>query len=167
MTKIQLAYGAYLKRQARVFLLLLMIAMVGNGCATLSPNFEAPEVTVTSIKMLPPEGFEQRFEVGLKVLNPNSKALAVQGISYSLSIDGYKVATGVTSSVPTVAPYGEASFSVPVSTSLMNALRLFQSTLNSGKSSVSYLLEAKLDLGLPFVPKLSVVERGDLTLGGI
>lgn len=150
----------------RNFLCLLMLWLCAlSGCATLSPSFEDPEVEVLSIQRIPSEGMEQRFSIGLRITNPNSSALNIKGMSYSLSIEDYKVASGVSAEVPTVEAYGEARFSLPVSTSLLNSIRLLKHLMELNKSSLSYRLEAKLDLGIPLMPKTSVVEEGEVQLG--
>jgi LEA14-like dessication related protein len=136
-----------------------------QGCASLSPKFEQPEVEVLSIQRLPSTGMEQRFAMGLKVLNPNSRALNIKGMSYSLSIENYTVATGVSAEVPTVAAYSEERFSLPVSTSLLSSIGLLKHLVALDKPSLSYRLEAKLDLGIPLAPKMRVVEEGNVDLG--
>lgn len=148
-----------------LMLLSLLCLFIVSGCATLSPSFEEPQVEVLSIKRMPSEGMEQRFMIGLKVTNPNSSALNIQGMSYSLSIEDYTVASGVSSDVPRVAPYEEARFELPVSTSLLNSIRLLKHLMELNKSSLTYRLEAKLDLGIPLMPKTSVVEEGSVQLG--
>lgn len=153
-------------KQYRHWLLLTLAGMIFlSGCASLSPQFEQPTVEVVSLKMLPAQGVEQRFDVGLKVINPNNRALNIQGMSYSLIIEGYTVATGVTAEVPTVGPYAEARFSLPVSTSLLSSVRLLKHLLELNTTSLTYRLEAKLDLGIPLAPKMRVVEEGTVELG--
>lgn len=149
----------------RSWLLMVLVALWLQGCASLSPNFEQPKVEVTSLRMLPSQGLEQRFDVGLKVLNPNNRALDIRGMSYSLTIQGYTIASGVTAEVPRVEPYAEARFSLPVSTSLVSSVRLLKHLMEQSSSSLDYRLEAKLDLGIPLAPKMRVVEEGKVDLG--
>ncbi len=145
----------------------LLIGLLVSSCATISPNFEQPDVKVLSIERLPPEGMDPRFAVHLKVTNPNDTTLYIKGMSYSLSIESYEVASGVTAKVPALEPYSEANFTVPMSTSLINSIRLLKHLIELNKSSLNYRLEAKLDLGIPMMPKLSVVEEGDVQLGNL
>ncbi|GAB3110636.1 hypothetical protein G8770_21000 [Aestuariicella hydrocarbonica] len=156
---------AFSANSAKCFSLILLLCL--SGCATLTPEFDEPDVEVTSIHRLPAEGMEQRFSVGLRVTNPNSETLAIKGLSYSLSIEDYKVASGVTAEIPVIEPYSEARFSLPVSTSFINSMRLVKHLIELNKPSLTYRLEAKLDLGLTFMPKMSVVEEGEVQLGQI
>ena len=43
-----------------------------SGCATINPHYEQPSVELVSFKVLPANGFEQNFEIGLKLTNPNN-----------------------------------------------------------------------------------------------
>lgn len=147
------------------FLVIFGLTLLLTGCQQYMPSFETPGVEVTSIQMLPSNGLEQNFEVGLKVSNPNARALKLKGMSYSVTVEGFKLATGVTSNIPAIAAYESTTLKVPVSTSLMNGLRLVQSLLKSNRGDIAYLLEAKLDTGIAFMPKMTVVERGKIELG--
>ncbi len=144
---------------------ILLSFLLLNGCATLTPSFETPSVSVTSLRLLPSTGLEQSFEVGLQVTNPNSRALKLKGMSYSLTIDDYKLASGVTADIPEIAGYGSARVTVPVTASLMNSLRLVQSLVSTKREQLSYRLEASLDTGIRLMPRIKVVEEGALPLG--
>ena len=148
----------WLKRIVVANLLFWML----TGCQTLMPNFENPTVEIVSIKLLPNTGLAQNFEVGLKVSNPNSMSLALKGMSYSVSVDGYKLASGMAANIPVIEGYGSTTMAFPVSTSLMNGLRLVQSLMQNNNRELNYLLEAKLDTGMAFMPKITVVEEGKL-----
>ena len=150
------------KKLATLWLLTLLLAL--TGCASLSPNFENPIVEITTLKMLPSNGLQQNFEVGLKVKNPNSVVLPLTGMSYSLSIDGYRVASGVSADLNSIEAYGEAQLVLPVSTSLMNSLRLVKGLMASGNREIGYELNASFDTGITFLPKISVSENGFLPL---
>ncbi|MDX2367193.1 MAG: LEA type 2 family protein [Colwellia sp.] len=86
-------------------------------------DYEEPSVELVSFKALPANGFEQNFEIGLKLTNPNNFDLPFNGISYQLSIAGETLARGVAANIPTAEAYGESRFVVSVSTSLMGGSR--------------------------------------------
>lgn len=146
----------------RVGLLLLMVFV--SGCANLTPSYEEPSVAVTSIELLPAKGFEQPFAIGLKLTNPNSSALNINGMSYQLKVEGHRLAQGVTSDIPVTPGYGESEFQVIVSTSLFDGLRLLQDMMQNPRDTVSYELVAKLDLGWTWLPRLTVTEAGEISL---
>jgi len=138
-----------------------------SACATLSPSFENPQVQVLSIKPQSSKGMDQTLVVRLNVQNPNGIDLPLEGMSYSLSIEGNKVASGVTAEVPTIPAYGEANIALPVTTNLMAMVRLVTGLMMKGQEDLEYELQAKLDVGIPLVPKLSVSEVGTIPLGSL
>jgi len=149
----------------------LLLAVLLNGCATLIPHFEQPQVNVVSIKAPNRGSVDQQFRVGLRVSNPNSMALDVKGMSYELSIDGIALASGVTADIPLVAAYSEVNFEVPISVSLLNSLRLFKRLVESpqaeGRKALPYELKARIDVGGPWVPRITVSEQGEIPLSGL
>jgi LEA14-like dessication related protein len=144
---------------------LAAILLVLSGCATLGPDFDEPTVELVSFKALPASGFEQNFEIGLKLTNPNNFELPFNGISCELSVAGETLARGVTADIPTAGAYGESRFVVPVSTSLMGGIKVIKTLIESNGKDVSYQLKAKLDIDIPFVPKLTIVRDGMVPLG--
>jgi LEA14-like dessication related protein len=136
-----------------------------SGCATMNLDYEEPSVELVSFKILPANGFEQNFEIGLKLTNPNDFELPLNGISYQLSLAGETLANGVASDIPTAAAYGESRFVVPVSTSLIKGIKVIRALMISQGKDISYQLKAKLDIDIPFVPKLTVIQDGIIPLG--
>ena len=52
----------------------------------MSPDYEEPTVTLSSFKAIPSEGMVPSFEIGLRIINPNSQALNLDGIVYTVSL---------------------------------------------------------------------------------
>ncbi|NQY89386.1 MAG: LEA type 2 family protein [Colwellia sp.] len=136
-----------------------------SGCATMNLDYEEPSVELVSFKALPANGFEQNFEIGLKLINPNNFELPFNGISYQLSVAGEILAYGVSADIPTVGAYGESRFVVPVSASLLGGIKVIKALMDSQGQDISYQLKAKLDIDIPFVPKLTFTEDGMIPLG--
>ena len=90
-------------RRALPLLVMSLTSLLLSACATMSPGFETPSVTVSSFKTVPAESGMPKFEIGLRVLNPNSEALELKGVAWSgggrkiervdVSIDGGKTWT--------------------------------------------------------------------------
>lgn len=136
-----------------------------SGCATMNLDYEEPSVELVSFKALPANGFEQSFEIGLKLTNPNNFELPFNGISYQLNVAGETLAHGVASNIPTAEAYGESRFMVPISTSLLGGIKVIRALMDSKGKDISYQLKAKLDIAIPFVPKLIVLQDGIVPLG--
>jgi LEA14-like dessication related protein len=141
------------------------IVLFLSGCASLSPDFDEPTVEVISIKALPAKGFEQNFEIGLKLTNPNNFELPFNGISCELSVAGATLARGVTADIPTAGAYAESRFVVPVSTSLIGGFKVIKALMDNQGQGISYQLKAKLDIDIAFVPKLTIIQDGMVPMG--
>ena len=136
-----------------------------TGCATLHPDFESPTVTVSTIRLLPTGTIAPQFEIGLHIVNPNRSALRLHGIAYTLSLEGFKILTGVANDLPTIAGYGQEDITLVAATNLISSIRLLSDLLHRQRDSIAYDLNAKLDLG-GLLPALRINERGAIDLTG-
>ena len=141
----------------------IVLAMGLQGCANLTPDFETPTVNISSFRTLPSDSMMPAFEIGLRVMNPNSVALKLRGVSYTVSLDGNEVITGVGNDLPVIEAYGEGEFKLTASADLFAGMRLFTDLLKSNKDTFSYEVEAKLDVGT-FTPAIRVKDGGEINL---
>lgn len=135
------------------------------GCASLEPGFETPTVGVTSFRVLPAEGAVPKFEIGLHIVNPNRTSLKLEGLVYSVTLEGHKILTGVSNNLPTIEAYGEGDVLLLASADLLNSIGLFATLLQSPQETFDYMLDAKLDIG-SFRPRIHVVKEGQVSLQG-
>lgn len=149
------------------FAVIVVLIMTVSGCATLSSSFESPKIQVLSLQRSSSQGMNQQLVVELNVQNPNAMDLPLQGLEYALMIEGHQVASGLTAEVPTIPAYGEARISLPVTTNLIEMVRLVSSLMMKGRQSIEYELSARLDVGIALVPKLSVSEVGSIPLSSL
>lgn len=147
-----------------VTFLTLLIAMF--GCTGLEYGFETPTVGVSSFRVLPSEGAMPRFEIGLHIINPNRTELKLEGLVYSVTLEGHKVITGVANDLPTIEAYGEGEVVLIASADLLNSIGLLATLLKSQQEKFDYELDAKLDIGR-FQPRIHVVEKGEIPLQGL
>ncbi|SHE74263.1 Late embryogenesis abundant protein [Microbulbifer donghaiensis] len=144
---------------------LLILAVLLSGCAVLSPNFQKPEVEITSLEPLPAgPGNDLRFRIHLRVFNPNNSELALSGLYYTLSLAGNKVITGTSSNLPPIAPYGQDNITVDATASLVGSIFAAAELIGSRMDTVPYELEAKLGLRRSIVPSITVRRRGEIRL---
>lgn len=148
----------------RMWLWLPLVVLV-SACASLSLNYEKPQVTITSFSLAPYKaGLTPRFEIGIQVINPNSVELPFRGMSYAVEIEGLRVLSGATSDIPTVPAYGQVSFKIDASPDLLNSARLLGELLsNQQRSHVNYGFNARLDAGR-LLPMIKIKETGELKL---
>ncbi|MCW8864607.1 MAG: LEA type 2 family protein [Colwellia sp.] len=155
----------FIARAQPIRLLFVAVMFFLSSCATMNLDYEEPSVELISFKVLPANGFEQNFAIGLKLTNPNDFELPINGISYRLNVAGETLAHGVASNIPTAGAYGESRFVVPVSASLIGGFKVIRALMSNQGQDISYQLKAKLDVDIPFVPVLTVIENGMLPLG--
>lgn len=143
--------------------LLLVIGLV--GCASMSPNYQQPRIELISFAPTQAKGFEQRFKIGLRIVNPNARKLSVRGLVYQLSLNGHRVVSGVSGDIPDVPAYGDVAVELEAGASLIGGAKFVYDLVQSDRESIDYELEARLDLGT-FVPTVKVVETGQVSLQG-
>ncbi|RDE19744.1 hypothetical protein DV711_12765 [Motiliproteus coralliicola] len=148
------------------FGILALFALGLSGCATLQPGFEKPQVNLTSFELLPSNGVAPKFGIGLHVINPNRTPLSLKGLVYNVEIEGHKILTGVANDLPVIAAYGEGDIQLQASANLFNTLRMLSSLVNRPSDSLSYDLNAKLDVG-SLLPRVEVNESGKIDLSGL
>ncbi len=143
-------------------LFLLGLFLLG-GCSTLQSDFEEPTVQMVGLRMAPSDDSLPRFEIDLRVINPNRSEIKLAGASYSISLDNFELVKGVASDLPVVPAYGEAQFTLPASLSLMQGFRLITTLANEPRDSIRYEMKAKLDTGV-FTPSIRISEEGEISL---
>ena len=142
---------------------LLFASFLLPACAGLRPGFETPTVTVNSFRTLPSEGMIPNFEIGLHVINPNSSALPLRGVAYTISLGGYELVKGVGNELPLIAAYGEGDVVLTGSANLFEGIRFVSDLMRRPGETVPYQVEAKLDIGA-FRPAIRVRDVGEIAL---
>ncbi|OJW46647.1 MAG: hypothetical protein BGO60_03985 [Thiobacillus sp. 65-1059] len=82
-------------------LLVLLLALGLAACSGLPPNAVAPRVSVAEIDVKSLGLFEQRFDVGLRISNPNDFDLKIEALDFELEVNGRPFARGL-ARVPTL-----------------------------------------------------------------
>jgi len=149
-------------QQISTFVLIFTITLL-SACTSLNPNFEKPDVSVTSFKILPGSSINPTFEIGLRVVNPNSISLNLKGISYSASVEGNKIFSGVANQLPIIPAYGEDEVTLNAQADLLGGLRLFTDLMKPREGPIGYTLNVKLDVGIFALP-IYITREGNLTI---
>jgi len=156
-----LTYGRNIGSVSSLVLVSLWMILAA-GCATLRPDFVTPSVNVTSFKPLSSETFTPRFEIGMRVVNPNSSALNLRGMSYKLYLNDFEVVEGAANGLPEVPAYGEAEFKIIATVGLIEGVHFVNDLLQNARSKVDYRLQARLDVGA-MVPVIPIVKSGSFS----
>ncbi len=146
----------------RVSVLCLMILLV--ACAGLTPNYEKPQVNVTSFTLAPDSpGLAPRFNIGLQVINPNRTALPLIGMSYSVEVEGNRILSGAEPNLPRIEGYSSADIVIQASPDLFGSARLLNQLLSGQRDELNYLFKARLDVGT-LMPYINIEEEGQFGL---
>lgn len=147
---------------ARSLACFLLVATA--GCASWFMNGEPPEVLVTNVTPLEATAFEQRLQVDLRIRNPNDFDLLVTGIDFTLTLNGKRLARGLSNKDITVPRLSDVVVSVQTSTSTFDMVRQLLSF--SQKQDLSYDITGLLHLKdgrLPFDNSGILLEKGQLS----
>ncbi len=143
---------------------LLFGIFLAAGCAGLTPQLDPPKVTIESVESLSGNGgASPRFEIKLRVANPNKQTLDIAGISYSIELLGKELVSGVTSDVPVIAGYSEEIVAIEAGINMFQFVRLLAGLGKGGAESLDYRFSAKIDFN-GLVPTQRVEETGVLDL---
>jgi LEA14-like dessication related protein len=130
-----------------------------GGCANLTPDFDPPKVTVEGVDSLPSSGGAPRFEIKLRVVNPNKQSLDIAGISYSIEILDRELVSGVSNDVPLIEGYSEELVTLEAGINLFQFVRLIAGLGKTPADSVAYRFSAKIDFN-GFIPTQRIEETG-------
>jgi LEA14-like dessication related protein len=144
------------------FLYLFWLLLL-TGCASIAPQLDPPKVSIESFRSLPSSGGAPRFEIKLRVANPNKQTLDIAGISYSVELLDKEVISGVTNDVPTIEGYSEEIVTLEAGLQLFQLLRLLSGLGRTQADALDYRFSAKIDFN-GFVPTQRIEETGEITL---
>jgi LEA14-like dessication related protein len=143
---------------------LLLILPLLAACAALPPT-EPPRVSLSGLEPLDMTLFEQRFRLFLRVQNPNSRALPVRGLSFTVFVNERELASGVASDIAAIPAFGEAVIPVDVTSTLLHLLDQLRGLETHPGQGLRYRLQGRLYLrGLP--QGLAFDEAGRIELPG-
>jgi len=146
-------------------ILLGLSLLVLQACASLDPDYEEPTVTISSFRALPSEGMMPNFEIGLHILNPNASSFKLEGIVYTVSIQGHDIVKGVGKDYPLIEGYSEQTIKLTATANLFAGVRLIMDLMNTPGQDLEYEFEAKLDTG-GFGRSIRVKEKGSFRMNG-
>jgi LEA14-like dessication related protein len=143
------------RRVAVARLLMAAVCVTLAACAGLGGYREPPRVSLVGIQPLDMTLMEQRYRLALRILNPNEVEIPVEGLSYSVELNGRDFAYGVSRQAVTIPAYGEAIVEVEVVSSLLDMLRQLQALDDGKRRRLDYRISGDLSLSgrrarLPF-----------------
>jgi LEA14-like dessication related protein len=138
----------------------LVVVLSGAGCS-LFAHWQTPTLSVVNIQIGHSDLWQQHLLVRMSVHNPNDRELPVQGLNYTLEVNGEEAAHGESGASFVVPALGDAEFDMNVTANAAATLiRMF--TRNSG--SVQYRIRGKVELSAGMVRSVPFDQQGELQL---
>jgi LEA14-like dessication related protein len=153
------------KAQSRLCVLLSVVVMGLTACATVPPVNERPKISIANIVPKDVAVFEQRFNVQLRIRNPNDQELGINGLRFDLELNDKEFGNGMSGQKVIIPRFGSEVVNVEVITSLNSFLRQFQDLNTSGVGKLRYQLKGTVFVESPSRFKLPFDEKGEVDLG--
>ena len=79
----------------------VLILVLAAGCTTFAPD-ERPEITLASLELTEATVFETTLAARVRISNPSLEPFVVEGATFKLVLDGWKVGRGMMKETMTV-----------------------------------------------------------------
>jgi LEA14-like dessication related protein len=152
------------RRPARRVLVAAALACLVAACTLVQPHLVRPTLAVVGVDVLHAKPLEQQLRLRLRVDNPNSVALPVRRIVFSLELAGEAIGDGASEAPFTVPAHGTAEFAADVRMDLAALLMKIVPRLKRAEA-VDYRIAGTVKSDLPFFGSLSFDQKGSLDLG--
>lgn len=144
----------------------MAMLVVLSGCAAVASNISQPTVSLKTVEVGRVDFSRQTFVLGFDVSNPNSFALPINFVSYGVKLDGQHFASGETSASFKVPANGDNQFAISVDLDLLRTAPQLLYTVRDGVTNgLSYELNGKLGIDIPFVQPISFRTSGNINVG--
>lgn len=147
----------------RVLLALILVCL--TACATVPSGIEPPKISIANIAPKDVAVFEQRFDVQLRIQNPNNQELEINGLRCDIELNDKEFGNGMSGQRVKIPRFGSEVVNVEVITGLGSFLRQFQELNKSGVGKVRYRLKGTAFVESPSSFKLPFDEKGEFDLG--
>jgi LEA14-like dessication related protein len=122
----------------------LSLFFLGLACAHFGRGLQTPEVSLVDLLPLPSETLEQRFELRVRILNPNDEALAIDGIDLTLDLNDRRLGRALSSEELEIPRLGDEVVALVATTHLLDVLR--QAIALPEASGLDYSLHGRIYL---------------------
>lgn len=134
-------------------ILAALLALALPGCALMALSLEKPDVSLVGIEMGENSSlFEQHLKLTLKVSNPNSRDITIDGVSFRVELGDRELARGLTNKAVVLPKLGEVRVPIDATVSLLSVFNEIPKLL--GSAGLAYRLRGEVithDYGrLPF-----------------
>lgn len=129
-----------MKRLPVIFFALTLSLM--SACTHVTRETIPPKVKLVGLVLQEAQLFEQRYQLTLRLQNPNEYRIKVRGIDFNVDLNGDSFAQGVTNDSVTLPAYGETTAKVSVSSNILTLMR----QLSENNNDISYRIYGRIKL---------------------
>ncbi len=144
-------------------LLSLITIILFLGCAGLTPSIPEPSVSINGFNVVPSNGIAPRFEIQMRIINTSRETLNIEGIVYTVELQGNEILTGVAKDISSIAPYSEGNVSVVGSPDLFGSFGLIKDMMNQKSEKIEYEVDVAIDVGSSY-PIIHSTKKGEFSL---
>ena len=138
------------------------LALGATACTSLG-SLEPPSVTLANVELTEVTMFETTVNVALRVANPNPEPMTLEGASFKLRLEDFKVGRGLSSETVVIDRLDTALMKVTFHVN--NAMLLLQLNAVLEQEAVNYGIQATLHTrGSWGTKKLQVRKEGSFDL---
>ena len=154
------------KMPRTVFLLgLIIITSQLSGCALLYRDLQPPTVELVAVQ---PEGLQNdlslRVLTRLRITNPNSVALPIEGGRLEIGLNGEPVANSKLTEDFTVPANSSSDIDIRINVNMAAGLAIGLGILNSQQTDVAWQLSGYVDVGMQYLGRVNIEESGKIQL---
>ncbi len=145
----------------RICAMLLLLTI--SACSGIPRDFETPKVSIANLAPKDMTLMEQRFEVQLRIQNPNNFDIGINGARFDIDLNGKEFGSGMSGAKVMIPRFGSEVITGEVITGLGSIVRQAQS-FNSGAAKVQYALKGKAFAESPSSFTIPFENIGDIDL---
>jgi LEA14-like dessication related protein len=122
----------------------LLLALGLAACSGLPLNAVAPTLSVADVSLRHFDPLEQRFDVGLKVENPNDFELTVEALEVDLEVNGRPFARGMSRAATRIPAAATTLMRIDAVTQTNDLIRQIKTLPGALKDGVPYRIRGRV-----------------------
>ena len=142
----------------------LATTMLLAACSTMPKEYEMLRVHIADMTPKDMAIFEQRFDVKLRIQNPNEVEFSINGLKFDIALNEHDFANGMSGEHVVVPRFGSEVVNVEVFTTLASFLRQVQEFSGGTGQKVRYRLKGTAFVDAPGNFKAPFDEKGEIEL---
>ena len=145
-----------------ILLLMILAASLLNSCSTM--NTTPPEVNLMALEVQDVTLSHVNLLADLRIFNPNQDTVTIQGVDYTLHLEGVKVFSGRSSFTEMIAPQEYGRLTLRLSSAYWDIIELLNRL--PAQEDVSFTMNGSIRVGKSsiFAKRYSFTKQGIIPL---